>query len=117
MRVMSLDQNILTELKEKLLVEKAHLEEELSRFAQTTNTPGNYETQFENIGTDSDENASEVEEYVDNIALENNLESQLKDVTDALGKMEKGTYGVCEKTGEEISLDRLQAYPGARTAL
>lgn len=114
---MSFDQNTLTELKEKLLVEKTHLEEELLRFAQPTSTPGNYETKFNDMGTDPDENASEVEEYVDNIALENNLESQLQDVTDALEKMEKGVYGVCEKTGEEISLDRLKVYPAARTAL
>lgn len=114
---MSLDQNTLTELKEKLLAEKAHLEAGLSRFAQLTDTPGEYETKFDNIGTNPDENASEVEEYVDNIALENNLESQLEAVTDALEKMEKGTYGICEKTGKEINLDRLKAYPSARTAL
>jgi RNA polymerase-binding transcription factor DksA len=114
---MALDQAILDELKGKLAGEKTRLEGELSLFAKSTDAVGNYETKFENIGTDPDDNATEVEEYVDNLALEDNLEKQLRDVNDALAKMEKGMYGVCEKTGEEIALDRLRAYPSARTAL
>lgn len=114
---MSLDQSTIDELKGKLRSEKEHLEGELSRFAKPTGGVGGYETQFENIGTDPDENASEVEEYVDNLALEQNLESQLKDVNDALEKMEKGTYGVCEQTGKDIETERLKAYPAARTAI
>lgn len=114
---MSLDTTILAQLKASLLEEKSRLEDELSRFAKATGVPGSYETQMENIGTDQDENATEVEEYVDNLALESNLEGQLKDVNDALKKMDEGTYGICEKTGKEISLDRLKVYPAARTAL
>jgi RNA polymerase-binding transcription factor DksA len=114
---MAFDKNILAELKEKLLVEKARLEGELSRFAKPTDAVGNYETQMEEIGTDPDENATEVEGYVDNLALEDNLEGQLRDVNDALAKMEKGVYGICEKTGKEIALDRLEAYPAARAAI
>jgi len=72
---------------------------------------------MEVIGTDPDDNATEVEGYVDNLGLETNLEAQLKDANDALDKMSKGTYGVCEITGEEINVDRLKAYPSARTAL
>lgn len=114
---MALDTQVLDTLKEKLLSEKKRLEAELLRFADATGTAGNYETRIEDMGTDPDENASEVEEYVDNLGLEQTLEGQLKDVTDALAKMEQGTYGICEKTGEEIDADRLMAYPGARTAL
>lgn len=114
---MSLDTQTLTRLKEKLLLEKSHLEGELSRFANPTGTAGSYETRIEDMGTDPDENASEVEEYVDNLGLEQNLEAQLKDVADALAKMDAGTYGICEETGKEIAPDRLEVYPAARTAL
>ena len=114
---MTLDTETMQHLKEKLLVEKSRLEKELSRFATLTSTPGNYETRIEDMGTDPDENASEVEEYVDNLGLEKNLEAQLKDVSDALAKMEQGTYGTCEETGHDIPLDRLEAYPAARTAI
>lgn len=114
---MALDTQILETLKEKLLGEKKRLEAELLRFANATETTGNYETRIEDMGTDPDENASEVEEYVDNLGLEKNLEAQLKDVNDALAKMDQGTYGICEETGKEIAPDRLMAYPGARTAI
>lgn len=114
---MALDAALLAELKEKLLTEKAHLEGELSRLGKPTGVVGDYETTIENIGTDEDENATEVEGYVDNLGVESNLEGQLKDTTDALKKMDQGTYGVCEKTGKEISVERLKAYPAARTAL
>jgi RNA polymerase-binding transcription factor DksA len=114
---MALDTNLRTHLKEKLLVEKTRLEGELSRIATPTGVAGDYETRMEDMGTDPDENASEVEEYVDNLGLEKNLEAQLKDVNDALAKMDHGTYGVCEETGKDIAVERLEAYPAARTAL
>lgn len=114
---MALDTETLAQLKAKLLEEKTRLESELARFADSTGTAGSYETRIEDMGTDPDENASEVEEYVDNLGLEQNLEAQLKDALDALAKMEAGTYGICEETGKEIALDRLMVYPSARTAL
>jgi YteA family regulatory protein len=42
-------------------------------------------------------------------------EEQLQDIEVALEKMEKGTYGIDEETGETISLERLEALPTART--
>lgn len=112
---MALDTAALEQLKTKLVSEKTRLEAELRRFAKPIGGEGNFETTFDIIGSDPDENATEVEEYADNLALEGTLESQLKDVYDALEKMEKGTYGVCEKTGEDIPVERLLAYPAART--
>jgi RNA polymerase-binding transcription factor DksA len=110
---MNLDQKTLAELKEKLIAEKKRLEDELSRIAKPTGAPGDYETKFEDIGTDIDENASEVEQYTDNLALEDTLEKQLKEVNEALGRMKKGTYGICENCKQEINPDRLRAYPAA----
>lgn len=114
---MPLDDKLLAELKHKLLDEKARLERELERFAKPTGAEDDYKTSFENIGTDPDDNATEVEGYVDNLALENNLENQLRDVDRALEKIGKGTYGICEKTGKEISVERLKIYPAARTEI
>ncbi|HHH12337.1 MAG TPA: hypothetical protein ENJ77_00485 [Candidatus Moranbacteria bacterium] len=114
---MSLTQEQLEHFKQKLLAEKSRLEDELSRFARKDES-GDYHTEFpEDIGSRNDENASEVEEYADNLALEQSLEGQLREVNDALARIEKGTYGVCEKTGREIPLERLEAYPAARTVV
>jgi len=112
---MALDNAVLESLKGKLLAEKMRLEGELARFAKPTEIPGNYETQFSTIGTAPDENASEVEEYASNVALEGTLETELRDVNSALAKFDVGTYGICEKTGELIPIKRLEAYPAART--
>ncbi len=112
---MTLDTQVLERLKGKLLAEKARLEGELARMAKPTDVAGEYETRFENLGTDADENATEVETYVGNVAVEDTLETELKEVNDALSKMEAGTYGLCEKTGQPIPTERLDVYPAART--
>lgn len=111
---MAIEQSMMDELKEKLIAEKARLEEELGKFATKT-SEGDFKTKFpEDIGNEQGENALEVDQYVDNLALEKSLETQLRDVIDALEKMENGTYGFDEESGEEIAIERLQAYPAAR---
>ncbi len=112
---MALDTTTLAQLKAMLVAEKSRLEAELGRFAKPSGVAGDYVTQFDNIGTDQDENATEVEEYAGNVAIEGTLETELKEVIDALAKMENGRYGICEKTGEVIPLERLKAHPSART--
>ena len=112
---MPLNQNDLEKLEEKLLEEKKRTEEELSRIATPTKAPGDYVTKFDEIGEGEDENASEIEEYADNLAVESSLESQLKDILASLEKIKVGTYGKCENCGKEIPLERLLAYPAAKT--
>ncbi len=114
---MTIDANTLAELKEKLLEEKTRIQAELERIGKPTTEAGDYSTSFNEIGTNEDENASEVEEYADNIALEANLEKQLKEILEALEKMEAGTYGKCENCNIDIPIERLRAYPAAKTCL
>ncbi len=114
---MALSHDFVEEMKLVLLKEKESLESQLLRFAKPKEGAGGYETKFEDIGPDADENASEVEMYADNIALEDNLEQQLGKVVAALERIEKGTYGMCLRSGKEIGEDRLRAFPAAETAL
>jgi RNA polymerase-binding transcription factor DksA len=111
---MALDKKTLEELKVKLIDEKDRLESSLERIG-TKKSEGDYQINYpEDIGDRSDENATEVEQYADNLGLERSLETQLNDVLDALRKMDEGTYGFDEQTGEPISVDRLRVYPAAR---
>ncbi len=64
---------------------------------------------------DPDLVADVVEEWDERQALVATLERQYNDITRALGKIEKGTYGTCEICGEIIEEDRLSANPAART--
>ena len=114
---MPLDQKLLSELKDKLTAEKVRIEEELNRIGKPTTDAGDFSTNFNEIGKDEDENASEVEEYTDNLALEATLEKQLKEILEALERIELGTYGKCENCDAEIPVERLRAYPAAKTCM
>lgn len=47
-------------------------------------------------------------------ALANKLRETLVEVELALGKLDEGTYGVCEGCGQPIDSARLEAMPAAR---
>lgn len=61
-----------------------------------------------------DEEADEAEEYGNQLGIVQALKERLADVEHALAKFEKGTYGVCEKGGEEIDKELLAAAPESR---
>ncbi len=115
---MTIDKTILAELKAALLKEKEELESNLGKIARPIDkAEGDYETSFEDIGTDKDDNATEVDQYTQNLSVENTLEKKLQVILEALEKMEKGTYGFCENCQQEIPLDRLRANPSAKTCI
>lgn len=68
-----------------------------------------------NTGADENEVADSMEEFGTNKAILEQLETRLWEVNKALKKIEDGTYGICEVSGEHIELDRLEANPAART--
>jgi DnaK suppressor protein len=51
------------------------------------------------------------------IALVRELRANLREVERALGKMERGTYGLCERCGTPIAPERLEAIPWARLCI
>lgn len=113
-----MDKKTLLELKTLLLKEKTDLEENLGRIARPVDKEkGDYETTFGEVGTDREDNTTEVEEYTDNLPVELTLEKNLQDVINALERIEKGTYGICENCQKEITLERLKANPSARTCI
>ncbi len=48
------------------------------------------------------------------LAVVERLRENLHEVDLALSKIEKGTYGICERCGNPISIERLEAIPYAR---
>jgi len=65
--------------------------------------------------SDSADIADNIEGYESNTAILKQLERQYNDVKRALKKIDAGTYGICEVSGQPIELDRLEANPSART--
>lgn len=107
--------------KKALLAEKASLEEDLPTVAEkTSSTSSGWEATSGGMEVDTaDENevADKLEELDDNSGIADKLELELSEVSAALERIEKGTYGVCETCGQPIELERLEANPSARISI
>ena len=114
-----MDKKIIEELKSKLEEQKKSLQKELESFAtEDKNIKDNWDAKYPNREDgDKDDEADEVQEYDNKLALEHSLEKKLKDVNLALGKISEGKYGICESCGKEIEKDRLQAAPEAKLCI
>lgn len=113
---------------EKIAAMKSRLEAELSQVESELATvgvqnPANKgdweakETDMDVMNTTADENeaADKFEEYTENRAINDELEITFNNIKRALAKIEGGTYGTCEVSGEPIETERLEANPSART--
>lgn len=109
----------LQHFKQKLLEEKARLEQELEDVgARDPNQPDHFEPRYPESGSNSeDDNALEVSEYADELSIEARLEAELRDVEKALAAIEKGTYGTCKYCNKEIDLKRLEARPASSSCI
>lgn len=118
-----MDKDKLETSKQKLEVEKERLVNELKRFAKPdSNISGDWQTKMPEFDKErseepNEENADQIEEFENLIALEHNLEARLQEVTQALEKIQKGKFGICEKCKKLIPEKRLGANPAAKTCL
>jgi len=109
---MTLSKNFIKEMKKALKEEEKKLKKDLLSFAKpNTKNPEDFETVFPNFGDSVEDNSSEVDVYQTNLAVENSLEKSLRDVINALRRIEKDGYGKCKYCGKYISEDRLRARP------
>ncbi|HZQ06509.1 MAG TPA: TraR/DksA C4-type zinc finger protein [Anaerolineae bacterium] len=99
-------QTILQALLAEMQRVKAEIAEH-ARLAQERSTAGN------DIGDD----ASQISEVSKNLALKRHLERLLEQIEAAIHRIEQGVYGMCERCGQAINPERLQALPYATTCL
>lgn len=114
-----MDQKLIEQLKEKLESEKSAIEKELGSFAtEDQEQKDNWNTRYPNREMGNmEEEADEMQEYDNMLSVEHNLELRLKDINAALGKIEQGNYGACEKCQKPIGEERLLANPEARLCM
>lgn len=62
-----------------------------------------------------EDQASEMAEREKDLAILEGLEGDLAEIEAALQRLDEGTYGIDESTGEPIDPERLEALPTART--
>jgi RNA polymerase-binding transcription factor DksA len=107
--------------KKRLEKEKTLVEEEIKTVGSSDpNNPKDFSATSNDMDIDrADENelADKMEELEDNKGILDSLEKQLSDINSALGKIDGGTYGICEISGEQIERERLEANPAARTCM
>jgi len=91
---------------------------ELKTIAKEDARPkGDFDTKFPQWGQDQDENAMEVAMYEKTLPVEFALELRLKEINEALARIKKGRYGLCQNCQQPISLARLDALPEAKICL
>ena len=104
----------IKEIKKKLEEERDSLKKSLGDFAKKNpKNPDEWDTKFPNFEAEGvlDEEADEVEEYTSLLPVEKTLEVKLQNINNALDKIKKNKYGICEKCEKEIELNRLKLIP------
>ncbi len=111
---MAFDEVFLSEIREQLNAAKTRLEQELAKLGKRSVQDGaDFKTTWEDYGEKEEENAAEVAAYSDSLGLEATFEPELREVIEALTRLDEGTYGLCKMCGTEINKPRLQARPMA----
>ena len=100
-----LSQEFVSEMKQKLIEAREKLEQDLAGLSPHTE-----------IGSDPDESAEEVELDEVNQDMIARINRDLAKISNALKKIEAGTYGT-DDSGSEISEARLRALPWADKAI
>lgn len=114
-----MDAKLIAQFKTKLQEDLGKLEAELGNIAHRNpkGTGNAFDADFPSHGDKEDENAAEVAQFSDNLSLESELESALKDVRSALKAIENGTYGKCKYCQQPIDSQRLLARPTSTSCI
>lgn len=107
----------LNYFKDKLIAEKALLDDELQAIARKDGN-GDWIAVPEahtDVEGDEGDQAEFIQDFDSKIARLGSLETKYNQVVAALERIEKGTYGICLKSGNPIEEDRLEANPAAET--
>jgi len=111
----------LEHFKKKLTAEKKLVEKELAGlgiFDKAKKDWGAQPTPMDSADRADDNTAADYqEEYGEKVAATEMLEFRLKDINEALTRIEKENYGKCLVCGEAIEEKRLEANPAAPTCI
>ena len=80
--------------------EQAKLEKEFKKLKE-----------FHEYGTADSENAQEIGEFSDQVGLQKKVKEGLENIKNAIKKLERGKYGICESCKKNIAPARLAVNP------
>ncbi|MGI9558807.1 MAG: TraR/DksA family transcriptional regulator [Thermodesulfobacteriota bacterium] len=98
----------LDEISKELLLMKDRLVKDVARSVKQESDHLKFD-----VG-DFYDKASDDRERILSLIFSERERNKLDQIEDALGRIEEGTYGICEMTGEKIGEDRLRVMPFAK---
>ena len=101
-------------LKSKLKKRKTRSQNELDTLVNLLKEQKQY---IKSTDMSYDSDASKIRNYEMLKTMKRRTSNKLNKYRDALAKMKTGSYGICEKTGKIIKIERLMAMPEARTCI
>jgi DnaK suppressor protein len=112
-----MNDQLVQDNKIKLLDEQKRLWGMLNKDSKPdSDSPSGRKPNFTEAGNEEGENASESEQFGNELSVMGDLQSRLGMVEAALKRIDDGTYGKC-KFGDEIEEARLKAEPAADTCI
>lgn len=87
-----IDKDTINTIKSELLKRKEQIAKDLEDISDIDNKDG--KVKFPEYGDKSDENAQEISEYTTNLATDKVLHSTLRDINNALQRIEDNSYGL-----------------------
>lgn len=113
-----MDTKTAAELKARLKDQQKKIEVQLESITKEKDfNKDKVQAKWQDLGDKDEDNALEVADFQDAVALERNLEVSLEKIQKALNRIAQGTYGTCERCSKPIEMERLQAYPEAARCL
>lgn len=103
--------SLIKEIETSLRTELEKLTGELSRISPQVIQADAFDADYNTLGDKEDESADKAASIGDNLSLENELSSAIKDIHGALKAIEDGTYGICKYCKQTIEEGRLRARP------
>ena len=97
-------EELIAEERQKLLDEQERTVGALDRLREALK---------EEVDVDAEEGDPDLIEREKNVALVSQLEYKMEGIRAALRAIDKGSYGLCERCGKEISEERLEVKPDA----
>lgn len=106
-------QSTLEKVKKLLLRQQSQVEDELKTIEKDDPVLADSLAETIEPGTES----FEADAHTRFVAIKNDLLALLKNTRSSLAKINKGTYGLCEKCGQPIESGRLEVMPTASLCL
>jgi DnaK suppressor protein len=109
-----MDQQTVDRLRERLETERDEVRRQLDDLGARRDAEGIEDPELDEGFADAGQAAAE---RANLLVLVRSLRDTLRDVEQALARMDAGTYGTCERCGQPIDEERLEAIPAVRLCM